>query len=425
MQILTNRNVLYIFRRTLNRIDYRLVDHGQRVAYLVLRMLEAHGGYTPEEVAEISVMALWHDIGVYKTEKISSLTAMEERVHYEVQDVAPHSVYGYLFFKELLDRMGICDAILYHHVSYERLCRSQCKNKDLAAILFVAERYDLLASLQNAVTVENALAAYRGTIFGPEAVDLLQAVEQEGKLAERLRYGDYIEELFDAFSKMKFASDRLVDFLWLLAYSIDFSSPHTVTHTINTAIISKELADIMDVCCDEKQRLYLGSVVHDLGKISTPLEILEKPGKLTPEEFEIMKRHVVGTEEILEGMVNQEIIDIAVRHHEKLDGSGYPRGLREEDLTLSQRILAVADVTSALIGKRSYKESMPPEQVKSILLSDAESGKLCPRVVRRLLDHFDMVMSRAEEKAAVPLEQYRRIMKQYPMYIEQIKQLFE
>lgn len=424
MEILTNRNLLYIFRRALNRIDYRLVDHGQRVAYLVLQMLRKRGGYSPEQVAEICVMALWHDIGAYKTEEIRSMTAVNELVHFEVQTVMPHSVYGYLFFKELLDRADLSDALLYHHVPYDRLMRSGCVHKDLAAMLFVADRYDLLITLQKKVSAADSFAAYKGSIFGPEAVDLLCRVEAEGGLLERLEYGDYIEELFDAFAAMEFSSVRLVDFLWLLAYSIDFRSPFTVTHTINTASISKELADLMGVCCEEKEKLYLGSVVHDLGKISTPVEILEKPGKLTPEEFEIMKLHVTCTEKILDGCVNQEIIDIAVRHHEKLDGSGYPRGLTAEDLTPCQRILAVADITSALMGKRSYKEAMPAEQVKRILLSDAEQNKICPELVHRLVEHFDAVMERADEKAAVSLGKYERIMKQYPSYINMLEKLF-
>lgn len=423
MEILTNRNVLYIFRRALNRIDYRLVDHGQRVAYLVLRMLRIHGGYTPAQMAEICVMALWHDIGAYKTEEINSLTAVQEMIHFEVQNVMPHSVYGYLFFKELLDRANLADALLYHHVPYDRLLRSNCENQDLAAMFFVADRYDILTTLQKRVSVGNSFGAYKGSIFGPEAVDLLCAAEADGDLQERMEYGDYIEELFDAFAQMEFSSERLVDFLWLLAYSIDFRSPYTVTHTINTAIISQELADLMGVCCDEKRRLYLGSIVHDLGKISTPVEILEKPGKLTPEEFEIMKRHVAATEEILDGCVNQEIIDIAVRHHEKLDGSGYPRGLDARELTPCQRILAVADVTSALVGKRSYKDAMPPEQVKKILLSDADHGKLDPVLVRRLAENYEMVLASAEEKAAMPLQKYQRITGQYPMYMDELIKL--
>lgn len=424
MEILTNRNVLYIFRRALNMIDYRLVDHGQRVAYLVLRMLRLHGGYSPEQMAEICVMALWHDIGAYKTEEINSLTAVRELIHFEVQNVMPHSVYGYLFFKELLDRANVADALLYHHVPYERLLRADCQNQDLAAMFFVADRYDILTTLHKKVSVANSFGAYKGSVFSPAAVDLLCAAEADGDLQERMEYGDYIEELFDAFAQMEFSSERLVDFLWLLAYSIDFRSPHTVTHTINTAIISQELADLMGVCCDEKRRLFVGSVVHDLGKISTPMEILEKPGKLTPEEFQIMKKHVVVTEEILDGYVNQEIIDIAVRHHEKLDGSGYPRGLDAGALTPCQRILAVADVTSALVGKRSYKEAMPSAQVKKILLSEAENGKLDPVLVRRLVENYETVLSMADKKAAVPLEKYRRITEQYPLYMDKLIKLF-
>ena len=93
---------------------------------------------------------------------------------------------------------------------------------------------------------------------------------------------------------------------------------------------------------------------HDLGKIGIPLEILENPGRLTLEDMAVMKTHVEKTAVILNGWVSEEIRDLALRHHEKLNGTGYPDGLSASQLTLPQRILAVADIFSALTGERSY-----------------------------------------------------------------------
>lgn len=423
MEILTNRNVLYIFRRALNRIDYRLVDHSQRVAYLMLRMLEKRGGYTAEEMAEICVLSLWHDIGAYKVEEIRSMTAVNELVHFEAQDVLPHSVYGYLFYRELIDRTGLADTLLYHHIPYQVTMASDCQNKKLATMLFAADRYDLLNTLQSTAATSESLLAYSGTIFDPEAVALLREMESEENLREKLDCGECVEELFAAFEKMQFSSLRLADFLWLLAYSIDFRSPFTVAHTINTANISLALADMLGLRCHDRRMLYLGSIVHDLGKISTPVDILEKPGKLTPEEFVIMKRHVVDTERILEGCVNQEIIDIAVRHHEKIDGSGYPRGLSKVDLSIPQRILAIADVTSALVSRRSYKEGFPNEKVKEILLENARGNKLCPEIVEHTVERFDLILEKAKRKSEGTLTKYQRITDQYDGCLAYMKEL--
>ena len=95
--------------------------------------------------------------------------------------------------------------------------------------------------------------------------------------------------------------------------------------------------------------------------MSIPTEILEKPDKLTTDEFEIMKQHCIIGYNILSDLNIDDIRDIATFHHEKLDGSGYPFGLKTKDLSPEARIVAISDILSALIGSRSYKEGFPKE----------------------------------------------------------------
>ena len=116
----------------------------------------------------------------------------------------------------------------------------------------------------------------------------------------------------------------------------------------------------MNVGTRDLEILYYGSLLHDIGKIVIPLSILEAPRRLTDEEMRIMKAHVVITGKILEGIMDERIVNVAYRHHEKLDGTGYPQGLRAEDLSQLERIVAVGDILSALYSKRSYKDSFPP-----------------------------------------------------------------
>ena len=124
------------------------------------------------------------------------------------------------------------------------------------------------------------------------------------------------------------------------------------------------------------------AMLHDIGKIKTPTAILEKAGRLTSQERSVMELHVVHTREIIKNTVLPEVLEIAARHHEKLDGSGYPQGLNAADLTLPQRILAVADIASALVSKRSYKEKMSKSSVVKILNDMVQENKIdhcCPR----------------------------------------------
>lgn len=135
-----------------------------------------------------------------------------------------------------------------------------------------------------------------------------------------------------------------------------------------------------DILTEEYAELLVKAApMHDIGKIAVSDVILQKPGRLTEEEFNAMKEHTTAggriIADVMGGIEEQEYIDIAVQiaegHHEKWDGSGYPKGLKEDDIPLCARIMAVADVFDALVSRRCYKEAMSVEQAFSII---AESG---------------------------------------------------
>lgn len=117
------------------------------------------------------------------------------------------------------------------------------------------------------------------------------------------------------------------------------------------------------------QALSLGDILHDIGKSLTPLEILDKPGQLTDSEWEIMRKHPGNSRIILkEGGWDKNMIDIAVHHHEKLDGGGYPDGLKGNEISDLARMTSIADIFSGITDKRSYKPAMPAEKALDIML---------------------------------------------------------
>ena len=199
----------------------------------------------------------------------------------------------------------------------------------------------------------------------------------------------------------------------LLVFTIDFRSYYTVTHTITTTAISRELARLDGLSPKELRRIHYGAMMHDLGKIAIPLRILESPGRLSPEEMAVMRTHVELTGKILEGCVDPQVMEIALRHHEKLDGSGYPRGLGAAELTESQRIVAIADILSALTGTRSYKEAYSYDKTKGIIQAMAREGKLDARLTTLTLGHMPEIMAIVREQCRPILENYRKIQKQY------------
>ena len=156
-----------------------------------------------------------------------------------------------------------------------------------------------------------------------------------------------------------------------------------------------------------------------MGKIAVPVEILEYPGKLTDEQMTLMRTHVVESERLIRNVVTDEICDMAVRHHEKLDGSGYPMGLTGESLTVPQRIVAVADIVSALSSRRSYKEPFPKEKTVGILRR-MEKSQLDKEMCDYICDNYDSVMALTDSSRAPVIQSYRAIKDEY----EELKKRF-
>ena len=146
--------------------------------------------------------------------------------------------------------------------------------------------------------------------------------------------------------------------------------------------------------------MYTLAPMHDIGKILIPDSILKKPGKLTPEEFEEMKKHATlggsVVREVLNGVTDEEYLlfasDIATYHHERWDGTGYPNGLAQNDIPLCARIMAIADVYDALVSERCYKKAMSPSEALKII--EEESGShFDPKLVQVFLNHKEEFIS--------------------------------
>lgn len=153
---------------------------------------------------------------------------------------------------------------------------------------------------------------------------------------------------------------REEEIIWRLARAIEFKDGHTGNHITRVADISKLIALALGLDEERAQMIYLAAPLHDIGKIGIPDELLGKPAKLAADEFERMKQHVeIGTRILANG--RSELIKVACAiaggHHERWDGSGYPRGLSGNDIPLEARIVAVADVFEALCSERPYKRA--------------------------------------------------------------------
>ena len=185
---------------------------------------------------------------------------------------------------------------------------------------------------------------------------------------------DFEEELVHKFNNEKIISqNHLMELANSLAGAIDAKDPYTKGHSTSVSRYSEALARSINLPEDEVQKIKLGALLHDVGKIGIPENVLKKPDKLSDEEWEIMKQHpVIGAEKVLApNEALRELIPMVKYHHEHLDGSGYPEHLKGDKIPLEARIIAVADTYHALISDRPYRKGMSVEKACEILKDGA------------------------------------------------------
>ena len=165
--------------------------------------------------------------------------------------------------------------------------------------------------------------------------------------------------------------------------------PYTFEHSDEVADLAEEIARQLGLHEDEIEQVRSGALIHDVGKIGIPDSILKKPGKLTDDEWVVMKTHPdIGADLIKDLEMYAGVVDLVRHEHEHWDGNGYPKGLQGEEIPLGARIIAVADAYNALITDRPYREAYPHERAVEIIKS--ESGThFDPKVVDVFLSVMD------------------------------------
>ncbi len=163
--------------------------------------------------------------------------------------------------------------------------------------------------------------------------------------------------------------------------------PYTYTHSVNVGVLSIMLASrVLDKKDHNLKELGAGFFLHDLGKVKVNCDIINKPGKLTPEEFCQMKKHSEFGYQVLKkaNQLSEEIGHIVLQHHERVDGRGYPQGLARDEIHIYARICAIADVYDALTSERSYKKSMSPFDAL-VIIRDEMLGHLQKDIFEHLV----------------------------------------
>jgi putative nucleotidyltransferase with HDIG domain len=214
-----------------------------------------------------------------------------------------------------------------------------------------------------------------GRWFDPELVQAVVSLAKQGLLWTNLESEDVIAQVMamEPEERRLTATEQTTDNICLaFAEIIDAKTPFTYQHSNGVARAAVTIARGLGVSEQGVKNLHRAALLHDIGKLGVSNTILEKPGKLTSEEFAEVRKHPYHTYEILRRIPAFADFSMdAASHHERLNGKGYWRGLNGDQMSLSARILAVADVFDALMAKRPYRDALPIERVFSMMREDA------------------------------------------------------
>lgn len=245
----------------------------------------------------------------------------------------------------------------------------------LSRIMNIAQTADIFYTHSEGSGAAEAAAVVRrrkGRWFDPDLVKAFLSVAARPEVWTDLENASRrviaLEPLREVIPLTETALDNIC-----LAFAdvIDAKSPFTYRHSNGVADAAVSIATSLGLSASETSFIKRAALLHDIGKLSVPNTILDKPGKLTDDEWSVVRKHPFYSYEILKRIPGfQSLADIAAAHHEKLDGSGYFRNLSAETLTLPARILVVADIYDALAAERPYREALPVEKVFGIMSGD-------------------------------------------------------
>jgi HD-GYP domain len=402
---LSRDQIILLCSRLLRLYDRRLVDHGDRVAWIAFRIWAELPAEERPDLKRLILLCIFHDVGAYRTDEIDRMMEFESR------NVQPHSVYGSLVLRYLTPLGDDGNAILYHHLDHRKFAGLDFPQQLCAEIIHLADRADV--AIATFRTQEDVIARLRAPRFNQELADALERAFACTPLFSEIALGTYTAPLRELVQSLNLSETEAVQYLTTLVHIIDFKSKYTAVHSLNTTVISVFLARKMGLPAGQVRKIHYAALVHDVGKMAIPLPILEYPGPLNPEDMTVMRRHVLYTEAVIQDVLSPEITGIASHHHEKLDGSGYPRGLTGERLSLSDRIVAVSDIISALNGQRSYKAAYGKKKTLAILAQMRDAGQLDPAVTDAAAECYEELMDTVAAADAPVLDQYRRIWQEY------------
>ncbi|HEY6134039.1 MAG TPA: HD domain-containing phosphohydrolase [Rubrivivax sp.] len=261
-----------------------------------------------------------------------------------------------------------------------------------ARIALLAQVIDVFRTADSAQAALNEVRARAGQWFDPALVAAFEAVAQDGAFWAMLDSAEIdlaVQALEPGAFHVLLDDDYLDDIAAAFGQVVDSKSPFTSGHSERVALYVDRIARMMGLSDPRRRWLKRGALLHDVGKLGVSNAVLDKPGKLDNDEWSAVRAHALHTEAILSRIgAFGELARVAAAHHEKLDGSGYPRGLKADEISLETRIITTADIFDAISADRPYRGAVPIDRTLEMMAETVGTAidPLCFEALKAVLE---------------------------------------
>ncbi|KOR30423.1 hypothetical protein TI04_05895 [Achromatium sp. WMS2] len=405
-------DILLSLSNAMDLMHPSFVKHHSYVAYITYRIADVLG-YTQNSLKDLVLAALLHDIGAFSERERLELLSFDDNL----PEVHNHSEIGYQLLKDFTPLATAAHYIRFHHYTWNSPIIKDGQNIVMpveSSIIHLADRVAVSITkdkniLRQASEIRKLVSANKLN-FDPKVVNAFIYVSFNEEFWFNTLH-EPISSVFCSglgFESITFDSTEFDALVRLFRRIIDFRNAFTAIHSSGVGATASAIAKLAGFDSLSARVLKYAGQLHDLGKIAIPVEIIQKPTRLTPSEHSLLRIHPYHTSHILSPIKPLSQVRIwASQHHERIDGSGYPWHISGSSLSTGSRIIAIADIFTALTENRPYRHGSSLKQALKILNNMMQEASIDPDLCPILFDNMEEVDYARSQTQTAALREYQ------------------